>query len=248
LRASVTLSVEKLGRALLKHGPEHEFTARYLMCSSDPESMSITDLLAFEPGFMEGLGSLHLGYTEYPGAPELRRELATLYESIDIDNLIVHTGAQDAIFSFVHSMLKTGDHMIVHMPGYQSHYAIAEASRVSVSPWLARESENWALDPDELEKLERFCAEVLERTGVLLLPGTLLDDGNEHFRIGLGRRNLPTFSKYLRTICANAVRSRTTGEEPTGPSLSADPLPAPVPTRIGASPLHIHSYTKVLYR
>jgi aspartate/methionine/tyrosine aminotransferase len=133
----------------------HEFTARYLLCSSDPESMSITDLLAFEPGSMEGLGSLRLGYTEYPGAPELRRELATLYESIDIDNLIVHTGAQEAIFSFVHSMLKAGDHMIVHMPGYQSHYSIAEAAGVSVSPWLARESENWALDPDELEKLVR---------------------------------------------------------------------------------------------
>lgn len=133
----------------------HEFTARYLLCSSDPESMSITDLLAFEPGSMEGLGRLRLGYTEYPGAPELRQEIATLYKSIDMENLIVHTGAQEAIFSFVHSMLKPGDHMIVHMPGYQSHYSIAEAAGVSVSPWLARESEDWALDPDELETLVR---------------------------------------------------------------------------------------------
>jgi aspartate/methionine/tyrosine aminotransferase len=133
----------------------HEFTARYLMCSSDPESMSIADLLAFEPGSVEGLGQTWLGYTEYPGAPELRRELAALYESIDIDNLIVHTGAQEAIFSFVNAMLKAGDHMIVHMPGYQSHYSVAQALGVSVSPWLARESENWALDPDELEKLVR---------------------------------------------------------------------------------------------
>jgi len=41
------------------------------------------------------------------------------------------------------------------MPGYQSHYSIAEALGVSVSPWLARESEKWALDPDELERLVR---------------------------------------------------------------------------------------------
>ncbi len=109
----------------------HEFTARYLLCSSDPESMSITDLLAFEPGSVEGLGRLRLGYTEYPGGPELRQEIATLYESIDIENLIVH------------------------MTGYQSHYSIAEAAGVSVSPWLARESEDWDLDPDELEKLVR---------------------------------------------------------------------------------------------
>jgi Aminotransferase class I and II len=197
------LLVEKLGRALLKHGPEHEFIARYLMCSSDLESMSIRDLLALEPRLMEGLGSRRLGYTEYPCAPDLRRKLATLYELIDIDNLIVHTGAQDAIFSFVHSMLKAGDHMIVHMPGYRSHYLIAEASGASVWSWRARESENWALDRDELEKLDRFCTEVLERTGVLLLlPGTLLDHDDEHFRIGLRRRDLPDilkiFENYLR--------------------------------------------------
>jgi aspartate/methionine/tyrosine aminotransferase len=133
----------------------HEFTARYLMCSSDPESMSIADLLALEPGSAEGLNQTWLGYTEYPGAPELRREIATLYESINIDNLIVHTGAQEAIFSFVNTMLKAGDHMIVHMPGYQSHYSVAQALGVSVSPWLARESDGWALDPDELGKLAR---------------------------------------------------------------------------------------------
>ena len=44
---------------------------------------------------------------------------------------------------------------------------------------------------------ERFCAEVLERTGVLLLPGTLLDHGNEHFRIGFGRRNMPEILKIV---------------------------------------------------
>ncbi|WP_438394739.1 aminotransferase class I/II-fold pyridoxal phosphate-dependent enzyme [Caballeronia sp. DA-9] len=133
----------------------HEFTARYLMCSSDPESMSIADLLALEPGCADNFSHTWLGYTEYPGSPALRRELATLYESIGIDDLIVHTGAQEAIFSFVNTTLRAGDHMIVHMPGYQSHYSVARALGVSVSPWMARESEGWALDPDELEKLVR---------------------------------------------------------------------------------------------
>jgi aspartate/methionine/tyrosine aminotransferase len=166
----------------------HEFTARYLMCSSDPESLSIADLLAFEPGSMEGLGRTWLGYTEYPGAPELRQELATLYESIDIDHLIVHTGAQEAIFSFVNSMLKAGDHMIVHMFGYQSHYSIAEALGVSVSPWLARESENWALDPDDLEKL------VLPETKAVLIcaphnpTGYLPDRGRFDAVVDFARR------------------------------------------------------------
>ncbi|GJH27195.1 aminotransferase class I/II-fold pyridoxal phosphate-dependent enzyme [Caballeronia novacaledonica] len=138
---------------LERYFARHEFTARHLLCSSDPESMSIGELLAYEPGAIDGLRDTWLGYTEYPGAPALRRELATLYEHIDADDIIVHTGAQEAIYSFMHTMLAPGDHMIVHMPGYQSHYSVAEAMGVSVSPWKAREEAGWALDPDELDTL-----------------------------------------------------------------------------------------------
>ncbi|WP_250515162.1 aminotransferase class I/II-fold pyridoxal phosphate-dependent enzyme [Caballeronia sp. INDeC2] len=138
---------------LERYFARHEFTARHLLCSSDPESMSIGELLAYEPDAIDGLRDTWLGYTEYPGAPALRRELAMLYEHIDADEIIVHTGAQEAIYSFMHTMLAAGDHAIVHMPGYQSHYAVAEALGVSVSAWRAREEAGWALDPDELEKL-----------------------------------------------------------------------------------------------
>ena len=38
---------------------------------------------------------------------------------------------------------------------------------------------------------ERFCAALLARTGVLLLPSTLIDHGDAHVRLGFGRRNMP---------------------------------------------------------
>ncbi|EKS66576.1 MULTISPECIES: aminotransferase class I/II-fold pyridoxal phosphate-dependent enzyme [Caballeronia] len=138
---------------LERYFSQHEFTARHLLCTSDPESMSIGELLAYEPDSIDGLRDTWLGYTEYPGAPALRRELATLYENIDADEIIVHTGAQEAIYSFMNTMLAPGDHMIVHMPGYQSHYTVAEALGVSVAPWKAREEAGWSLDPAELETL-----------------------------------------------------------------------------------------------
>lgn len=138
---------------LERYFAQHEFTARHLLCSSDPESMSIGELLAFEPDSIDGLRDTWLGYTEYPGAPALRREIATLYENIHDDEIIVHTGAQEAIYSFMNAMLAPGDHAIVHMPGYQSHYSVAQASGVEVSSWKAREDAGWAPDPDELETL-----------------------------------------------------------------------------------------------
>ncbi|VWD65271.1 aminotransferase [Burkholderia lata] len=133
----------------------HEFTAKYLLCSSDPESLSINELLAYEPDSLKGLGETWLGYTEYPGALELRHKLKNLYSTIGAEQIIVHTGAQEAIFSFVHSMLSVGDHVIVHMPSYQSHYSVAESTGVQVTSWMARESDGWSLDFDELPKLLR---------------------------------------------------------------------------------------------
>ncbi|HEY6073262.1 MAG TPA: aminotransferase class I/II-fold pyridoxal phosphate-dependent enzyme, partial [Anaerolineales bacterium] len=39
--------------------------------------------------------------------------------------------------------------------------------------------------------VEAFCAGLVERAGVLLVPGPIFGDTGNHFRIGLGRRNLP---------------------------------------------------------
>jgi aspartate/methionine/tyrosine aminotransferase len=39
--------------------------------------------------------------------------------------------------------------------------------------------------------IERFCSELVNATGVLLLPGTAYGHLGNHFRIGFGRENLP---------------------------------------------------------
>jgi aspartate/methionine/tyrosine aminotransferase len=39
--------------------------------------------------------------------------------------------------------------------------------------------------------VEAFCQELLEKKGVMAVPGGMFDDPGRHFRLGLGRRNLP---------------------------------------------------------
>jgi aspartate/methionine/tyrosine aminotransferase len=39
--------------------------------------------------------------------------------------------------------------------------------------------------------VEKFCDELVKEAGVLLLPGSIYDDSGNHFRLGLGRKNLP---------------------------------------------------------
>ena len=39
--------------------------------------------------------------------------------------------------------------------------------------------------------LRRFCQAVLDRQGVMIVPGDLFGPDIHHFRVGLGRRNFP---------------------------------------------------------
>jgi len=51
--------------------------------------------------------------------------------------------------------------------------------------------------------IEDFCDDLVRKAGVLLLPGTMYDDLGNHFRLGLGRKNLPQaverLERYLKT-------------------------------------------------
>lgn len=41
------------------------------------------------------------------------------------------------------------------------------------------------------EAVEAFCERVLERAGVLLLPGTVFDPASREIRVGFGRADMP---------------------------------------------------------
>jgi aspartate/methionine/tyrosine aminotransferase len=140
---------------LERYFAKYEFTTEFLLCSSDCESMSIEDLLALEEGAAEKFQHTWLGYTESQGSPALRKEICNLYETMGPEDILVHTGAGEAIYLFMYAAFQKGDHVVVHSPGYQSLAEVARAAGCDVSPWLAREENGWALDLDELRRLLR---------------------------------------------------------------------------------------------
>ncbi len=140
---------------LERYFAKYEFTTEYLLCSSDCEAVTIADLLAFEEGAADKFQQTWLGYTESQGSPTLRQAICGLYETIQPEDILVHSGAEEAIFLFMHAVLEKGDHIIVHWPCYQSLTDVARSIGCDVSPWRAREENNWALDLDELRHLMR---------------------------------------------------------------------------------------------
>jgi len=140
---------------------EYEFKVRHLLCSSDAETLTIADLLAYEPGAAERLQSLRLGYSESTGSPELRQAIAATYRGISADDVLVFTGAQEAIFAFFNVTLGPGDQLIGHSPAYQSLHEVAHAAGASVARWEARHETRWQLDPDDLTELATPATKVV---------------------------------------------------------------------------------------
>jgi aspartate/methionine/tyrosine aminotransferase len=137
--------------ALEVHFSRWEFTAKYNIAGSDGETTTIASLLALaSPEDRGAFESLSLGYTESFGSPALRAAIASTYDSISPEQLLCCSGAEEAIYTVMHVLLKPEDHAIVLVPNYQSAETIplssCEVSGVSLD--IGR---SWDLDVSRIE-------------------------------------------------------------------------------------------------
>jgi aspartate/methionine/tyrosine aminotransferase len=154
---------------------QHEFTTRYMLSSSDCESRTIEDVLALEPDAHDRLLATWCGYTESPGAPELREAIAALYERIDPDEVIVTSCAEEGIFLVYHSLLGSGDRAIVETPCYESAFELARSTGAAVDEWRRRYEDGWAHDFEALERSVRADTRLIYVNQPHNPTGTLMD-------------------------------------------------------------------------
>lgn len=128
-----------------------EFVAPHILCASDIEAYRLPELLALADGESRALwDELSLGYTEAPGHPLLRAEIASLYERVAPDEILTFAGAEEAIFILMNILLGPGDHAIVTWPGYQSLYEVARSIGAATTLLRLDPTAGWALDLDAL--------------------------------------------------------------------------------------------------
>ena len=140
---------------LERYFAKHEFSAKYLLSSSDCESLKLPELLRkASPEMRATWDNLQLGYTESAGHPLLREEAAKLYDGLSAENLLI-AAPEEAIFLLMHALLQPGDHVISIAPGYQSLYEIARSIGCQVSMWEPDEDQNWLFDTNRLAELIR---------------------------------------------------------------------------------------------
>jgi len=136
--------------ALERFFAKHEFAAKHILAASDIEGMSLAELIALaDPECLRLWNELRLGYTESPGLPLLRTEIAALYDGLAANDILTFAGAEEGIFLTMHATLGAGDHAVVVSPAYQSLHEVARSigAQVSAAPLDPRD---WSLDIDQL--------------------------------------------------------------------------------------------------
>jgi len=139
---------------------EHEFTAPYLLCASDCESLSVDELLAMAGVEWGALGDLRLGYTESQGSPALRGEIAKMYAEVGAEQIVGLGAPEEGIFCTMQALLEPDDEVVVLSPCYDSLLNVAEYLGCRIARWSLTEAPEpphgpggWELDFRALTRL-----------------------------------------------------------------------------------------------
>lgn len=128
-----------------------EFKAKYHMCASDMESMTLQDLLNLgTEQDKEDWNQLNFKYIETYGSPKLRSAVANSYSKLSSENILAFAGAEEGLYVAMHCILKKDDHAIIITPNYQSSETIP-ASICDVSGIGLEANNNWNLDVQKIK-------------------------------------------------------------------------------------------------
>lgn len=136
-----------------------ETVAKFDIAESGIYPLTTRELLDFLPPddrktVEDQLLDLRLGYNEARGTARLRADLAATYEGVTPDQILVTTGAIEANYLLVNSLLDAGDHVVSVFPAYQQLGSVAKAIGCDVSLWrIVEDGGNYRFDLDELERL-----------------------------------------------------------------------------------------------
>ena len=139
--------------AVERYFAKYEFTAKYLLSSSDCDGYSMEYVLNLASNEDKNRwNSLKLGYTETRGSEELRTAIAQHFQTIGTKDVVVSSPGE-ANFSLMNVLLKRGDHVVCMAPMYQSMYQIAKNMGCRLSFWQPDFRDDWYYDPAQLERL-----------------------------------------------------------------------------------------------
>jgi len=130
-----------------------ENDVEYNLSESGVHPMLLSELLADQPQMLDELMSTDLNYAYANGNPELRENIARLYNGANSENVLVTVGAIEANYLSIRTILSPGDEIVVMLPNYLQIWGVAKNHNLDMKTFHLQENKGWAPDLAELESI-----------------------------------------------------------------------------------------------
>ena len=136
----------------------YENDCAYNLAETCVESLTVAELLALSGDTGQAFDDiLHmkLTYGAIEGSARLRQAIASLFQTVETENIAVTHGAVGANGLTMLALVEPGDHVVSVLPTYQQMYSIPASIGAQVSILRLKEENGWLPDLAELEKLAK---------------------------------------------------------------------------------------------
>ena len=131
---------------------EHEEGVAYNFSESGVNPLTLAELMEIAGHKVNTLGKVLLNYPEVRGTEHLRRQIATLYNNVTSENVLVTVGASEANHLIAATLLEPGDEFVTLSPTYQQLLGNARNLGITLRTVPLVEEQGWALDTEALNQ------------------------------------------------------------------------------------------------
>ena len=133
----------------------------YNLSESGVHPLLLRELFKDHPDALEAILDSDLNYPHVNGIPELRWNVAALYDGAGPENILVTVGGIEANYIATHSLLGAGDEIVVMLPNYMQIWGVAKNHGLLLKTFRLREERGWAPDLAELEERVTSATKVI---------------------------------------------------------------------------------------
>ena len=124
----------------------------YNLSESGVHPITLSELLGDDMDATSDLLATDLNYPHVNGIPELRQNIARMYQGAGLDNVLVTVGAIEANYISVRTLLSPGDEIVVMLPNYMQIWGVAKNHQYRLKTFPLLEEKGWAPDLDALQR------------------------------------------------------------------------------------------------
>ena len=127
--------------------------APYNLGGSGVTNQSVGELMSLTGCSIEELYQLSLGYNDTYGSLGLRKAIASFYDGVSPDSILVTNGTTEAILIYFHVRYQPGANVVVPVPAFPTLHQVPSFLGYEVRYLQLRPENNFRLNLEELSKL-----------------------------------------------------------------------------------------------